>query len=124
MRWFGYITTILAVMGLAVWAYDQNHQTQGSMAERREIHRDIRALNEALEVQKAEWAFLNRPDRLRKLVELNFDSLGLDRMTGAHFGRIDEVPYPLPVALITPPADLGPNGAGGMQATSRSEDRP
>ena len=108
MRWLGYLSTILAVMGLAVWAYAQNHQTQTSMRERAELRREIRDLREALEVQAAEWAFLNRPDRLRVLAELNFERLELVRLTGDHFGRIDEVAYPLPEPLPAPPTEEAP----------------
>jgi len=102
MRWLGYLGTILAVMVLAVWAYGQNHKTQTALAEQRDLRREIRALREALEVQRAEWAYLNRPDRLRELADLNFERLGLVRMSGAHFGRIDEIAYPNPAA----PGDL------------------
>jgi len=101
MRLVGYVLSVLAVIGLAVWSYGQNHQTQQAMAEVRDLRREIRQLREALEVQNAEWAFLNRPDRLRILADLNFDRLGLVAMTGDRFGRIDEVAYPLPA----PPAD-------------------
>jgi hypothetical protein len=101
MRWMGYVFTVLAVMGLAIWAYSQNHQTQTAMADVRDLRREIRALREALEVQNAEWAFLNRPDRLRELVELNFTRLRLMPMTGDNFGRIDEIAYPMPA----PPMD-------------------
>lgn len=95
MRWLGYVLSVLAVMGLAVWAYGQNHRTQTAMAEVRELRREIRQLNEALEVQRAEWAFLNRPERLRMLVDLAFEHLALLPMTADSFGRIDEIAYPL-----------------------------
>lgn len=96
MRGLGYLLTVLAVVGLAVWAYGQSHRTQAAMTEARELRREIRQLAEAIEMQRAEWAFLNRPDRLRLLAELNFDRLGLVPMTAERFGRIDEIAYPLP----------------------------
>lgn len=109
MRWMGYLLTVLAVMGLAVWAYDQNHQTQAAMAEVRDLRREIRALREAIEVHNAEWAFLNRPARLRELVELNFERLRLMPMTGDSFGRIDEIAYPLPpTPAETAPTEVAP----------------
>lgn len=104
MRGLGYLLSVLAVIGLAVWAYGQNHQTQQSMNEARELRREIRQLSEAIEVQRAEWAFLNRPDRLRQLVEMNFERLGLIAMTAERFGRIDEIAYPLPAPLAAPEA--------------------
>lgn len=94
MRWLGYVATVLGLVGLAFWAYGQNHQTQQAMREVRQLRAEIHALRLTLDVQTAEWAFLNRPDRLRELAELNFDRLQLLPMTGARFGRIDEVVYP------------------------------
>lgn len=102
MRGLGYLLGVLAVIGLAVWAYGQNHQTQQAMNEARELRREIRHLNDAIDVQRAEWAFLNRPDRLRQLVEMNFERLGLIVMTADRFGQIGEIAYPLPAALADP----------------------
>lgn len=96
MRSLFYVLSALAVMALAVWAYNENHKTQQAMAEVQDLRREIRALREALGVQRAEWAYLNRPDRLRELAEMNFLRLGLMPLTGAQFGRIDEIVYPLP----------------------------
>jgi hypothetical protein len=100
MRGLGYLLTVLTVVGLAVWAYGQNHQTQTAMNEARELRREIRQLREGIEVQRAEWAFLNRPDRLRVLVDMNFTRLGLVPMTADRFGRIDEIAYPMPAAPL------------------------
>lgn len=96
MRTLFYLLSALAVMGLAVWAYDENHKTQQALAELSDLRREIRSLNEALAVQRAEWAYLNRPERLRELAELNFLRLGLMPMSGSQFARIDEIGYPMP----------------------------
>jgi hypothetical protein len=108
MRWLGYVLSVLGVIGLAVWAYGQNHQTQQAMSEVRELRREIRQLREALDVQNAEWAFLNRPDRLRLLADLNFERLQLLALTGERFGRIDEIAYPLPAQPSDAPAEAQP----------------
>lgn len=95
MRSLFYVLSAIAVMGLAVWAYSENHKTQQSIANANELRREIRALREAISVQRAEWAYLNRPDRLRELAEMNFMRLGLMPLSGTQFGRIDEIAYPL-----------------------------
>lgn len=98
MRSLFYILSALAVMGLAMWAYQQNHLTHVAREEVRDLRREIRSLREALQVQHAEWAYLNRPDRLRALTEMNFQRLGLMPMTGEQFGGIGDIAYPTPVA--------------------------
>ena len=62
--------SFLAVMGLAFWAYRENYADAGR-AERRvqTCKHEIADLREALTVQRAEWAYLNRPDRLRELAD-------------------------------------------------------
>ena len=67
----------LAVMALAFWAYRENYATQEAQRDLRRMNAEIADLREALAVQRAEWAYLNRPDRLRALADLNFDRLNL-----------------------------------------------
>lgn len=81
-------------MGLAYWAYNENYTTQASIRETRDLHRQIGAAHERLNVLEAEWAYLNRPDRLRDLAELNFDRLGLLPLMSDAFGRIEQIAYP------------------------------
>lgn len=98
MRGLLYLFSALGVIGLAIWAYDENHKTQQAMAEVRELHREITSLREAIAVQRIEWAFLSRPERLQELAKMNFLRLRLIPLAGNQFGRIDEIVYPLPVA--------------------------
>jgi len=94
MRSFFYIISGFMVMGLAYWAYHENYETQASLGEVRSLHRQIGVAHERLNVLEAEWAYLNRPDRLRDLAELNFDRLGLLPLMPDAFGRIEQVAYP------------------------------
>ena len=96
MRTLLYVFSALAVMGLAFWAYTQNYRTHEALREAQALQRDIAAMRESLGVLRAEWAYLNRPDRLRDLVELNYDRLGLMPMRPEHFGEIAKVAYPMP----------------------------
>ena len=99
MRTVLYILTTLAVIGLAFWAYRENYATQEALAETEQLHRDIRAAHARLGVLRAEWAYLNRPDRLRDLADINFDRLGRLPLRPDQFGYVDEVAYPVADAL-------------------------
>ena len=73
----------------------------------RKLHREIGAAHERLGMLRAEWAYLNRPDRLRDLAELNYERLGLLPLMPDAFGSVDHIIYPLPEILpITDPIDI------------------
>jgi hypothetical protein len=80
--------------GAGVWAYDENHHPAGARRAARPAPRNPR-LREAIGVQRAEWAYLNRPERLRELAEDEFHAAGPDADGRQQFGRIDEIAYPL-----------------------------
>jgi hypothetical protein len=82
------------VVALAFWAYRENYATQAALAETRELRRDIRDAHERLSMLKAEWAYLNRPDRLRDLAAINFDRLRLLPLRPEQFGHVDQVAFP------------------------------
>lgn len=94
MKTLVYSLAIGSVIGLAYWAYQENFRTQQALDRVRDLNAQIADTREALSVQGAEWAYLNRPERLRELAEMNFDRLGLLPLTPAHFGEINQVAYP------------------------------
>lgn len=107
-----FVMSALAVMGLAFWAYQENYKTQTAQRGVRDLQEQIGAAHSRLGMLRAEWAYLNRPDRLRELAELNFDRLELLPLMPEAFGRIDQVAYPLPALLpITSPIALSSDGA-------------
>ena len=96
MRGFFSFLTACAVIGLGYWAYHQNIQTQHSIRDVERLHRAIGVERERLSVLRAEWAYLNRPDRLRELSDMNFERLGLLSMSPSQFGETAEIAYPRP----------------------------
>lgn len=94
MRPIVYVLSFLGLIGLGAWAYRENYATQSSLREVVALQDEIAALRENLTVQRAEWAYLNRPERLRALATLNFDRLGLLPMEPTQFGAASAIAYP------------------------------
>lgn len=83
-----------AVLALGFWAYQENYRTRAATAELRALQQELVALTEERAMLRAEWAWLNRPDRLRALVRANKAALQLMDMTPDHYGHLDQVAYP------------------------------
>lgn len=94
MRTFLLTLSVIAVMGLGFWAYRENYRTQDELADLRDLQTEVGELRESLAVLNAEWAYLNRPDRLRELADLNFERLGLLPLMPEQFGAVAQVAYP------------------------------
>ena len=99
MRGLLFVVSALVVMALGFWAYQENYKTQAAIADVRDLHRQIGSAHERLNILNAEWAYLNRPDRLADLADLNFDRLGLLPLMPDAFGRVDQVIFPRPDML-------------------------
>lgn len=96
MRALIYLLTFAGVIGLGFWAYKENYATQQALKHVSRLNSEIADLREALSIQRAEWAYLNRPDRLRELSAINFDRLGLLPLEPEQFGQSNQVAYPQP----------------------------
>ena len=68
----------------AVWAYQVNYETRSVEKENRIINGKINSMLTRIDLLEAEWAYLNRPKRLTKLVDQNFMSLRLVPITKKH----------------------------------------
>lgn len=112
MRTLLFLLTACAVIGSGFWAYRENYATQAELDKVEDLRREIGDARERMAILRAEWAYLNRPDRLRDLVELNFDRLGLLPMRPEQFGNVDQVIYPQPDPVeISTPIDISSAGA-------------
>lgn len=94
MRPLFYVFGVIAVIGFAVWAYQQNYATQDALKKLDKLNSQIAVERERLAVLRAEWAYLNRPERLNQLVAMNFDRLRLLPMSYESFGSVSQIPYP------------------------------
>ncbi|MEM6824099.1 MAG: cell division protein FtsL [Pseudomonadota bacterium] len=95
MRLIIYVSLSSIVLGLAFWAYHQNYQTHAVLQETEILQSEIAALRERLSVLRAEWAYLNRPDRLRDLADMNFERLRLFPLAPGQFAEPTMLSYPL-----------------------------
>lgn len=94
MRGILYVLTGFAVMGLIYWAYNENYKTRQAIAQAERLQLEIGHQRQTLSILRAEWAYLNRPDRLRELADLNFQRLGLLPLRPEQFGLTSQVAYP------------------------------
>ncbi|MGR3636143.1 MAG: cell division protein FtsL [Shimia sp.] len=94
MRTIMFIATVIAVIAVSVWAYQENYRTQRMISETETLERQIGNAQARLAVLRAEWAYLNRPDRLRDLAEINYDDLQLLPLRPDQFGIVEQVGYP------------------------------
>lgn len=99
----------LAVLGMGFWAYQENYKTRAALKELRGLQRDLVGLHEQRTMLRAEWAWLNRPERLQVLVQANKGRLGLMDMAPDHFGHLDQVAYPVR-SVFAGQATQSPNG--------------
>ena len=104
------ILSFIAVMASAFWAYRENYATQAQLKEMAAVQDQIASLRDEIAMQKAEWAYLNRPNRLRDLAAMNFDKLGLMPLTALQLGAVSDVAMPQadPLELTENIADTGP----------------
>tara|TARA_B100000575_G_scaffold134709_1_gene107314 strand:- start:190 stop:549 length:360 start_codon:yes stop_codon:yes gene_type:complete len=89
MRNLFYIVTFGLIITLAYWAYQENVKTQIAMKKSEELQAEIGKARAKLTVLKAEWAYLNRPERLIHLTNLGFDQLKLGPIRAANFGEVN-----------------------------------
>jgi hypothetical protein len=108
MRTVIFSFAVMAVMALAFWAYRENYLTRAVLDETQQVQARIADARARLGILRADWAYLNRPERLRELADLNFDRLGLLPFRPDQFGITDQIAYPPSETLlpITNPVDV------------------
>lgn len=116
MRLLLQLSAAVIVVVSATWAYRVNYATQEAMGRVADLRQEIAHEREAIAVLDAEWAYLNRPDRLKALVAANEAALQLKELTPDQFGEASMVPFPPePDDILTadgePPPRPTPTGA-------------
>ena len=80
---------LLAAILVGCGLYQLKYEVQGKEEQLARLNRQIQSEQEAIHVLHAEWAFLNRPDRL---ADLSNRHLELTPVAPAQFSRIASIP--------------------------------
>jgi hypothetical protein len=94
MNRLAFALSVIAVVASATWAYNTNYRTKTALGRVDELRGKIAAEREAAEVLRVEWAYLNAPERLARLVELNSEWLKLEPMGPQGFDEVPAIPFP------------------------------
>lgn len=95
MRTFYYLVSCILIAGFAAWSYNVNLETRTVTARAKVLEAAISAEKEKIDVLEAEWAYLNRPERLIRLAEANFPRLGLLPLSPDNLADARTVAYPI-----------------------------
>lgn len=98
---------LLTLSGIAIagWAYGVNYDTRAALDRLSVLRAEIAEQREALQVLRVEWAYLNAPDRLARLVAAHNGVLGLVPLVPEGLGYVAAIPYPpRQTPEIPPPA--------------------
>lgn len=97
------VILILAMVSLSVLLYAINYQADSAERAGNALRRQIVQEQEAIRVLRAEWSYLNQPDRLQ---ELSSKYLDLQPATAQQVGSFDSIPFrPAPDVPTDPATD-------------------
>ena len=91
LRSFLFAALIVITFSLGLWAYKINYESRAANERVKELEKSIRSTNSEVKILNAEWAHLNNPDRLRKLIEYYFLELRLNPINPDDFISFSEV---------------------------------
>ncbi len=76
---------------LGLWAYKINYESRAAYQRVRQLEKSILLANKEIKILNAEWAHLNSPDRLRKLVKYFYLELKLNPISPDDFVLFSEI---------------------------------
>ena len=82
---------MVATFTLGLWAYKINYESRAAHERVKELEKSIVSASKESKILNAEWAHLNSPDRLRKLLEYYFAELKLIPINPDNFISFSEV---------------------------------
>ncbi len=94
MNRHGVALLALSILAIAGWAYSVNYKTMTALDRLSGLRSEIAKEREALQVLRVEWAYLNAPERLERLLNAHNDTLSLAPMQPYHLKHVAVVPFP------------------------------
>ena len=91
MKIFFYLCAAAVVVLFATWTYQVNYDTRAAKKRVAQLQREIAFERETISVLNVEWAYLNRPERLRLLAETYFVELRLMAIHSGNFADRTDV---------------------------------
>ncbi|MES1991314.1 MAG: hypothetical protein V4441_10230 [Pseudomonadota bacterium] len=102
------IVLVLAVIGLSIGLYDIKYRAEIAETKATKIERDIASEQESIRVLRAEWSYLNQPQRMQELAKRY---MKLEPLQPAQIGTFADVPMPRKTDEFYAPTN--PNPLGG-----------
>ncbi len=91
LRFLLFAIFIVSTFVLGLWAYKINYDSRAADQRVKDLEKSILLINKEVKILEAEWAHLNSPDRLRKLVEYYFFELRLTPINPDDFISFSDV---------------------------------
>ena len=96
---------VASTFSLGLWAYKTNYESRAASQRVKDLEKSILSANKEVKILNAEWAHLNNPIRLRKLVEYYFLELRLTPINPDDFISFSEIYWDkdiekVPTALV------------------------
>ena len=90
-RLINLVLAFLVLMG-AFWLYQVKHQAKETEETIARLEKEIKDEKEALSLLRAEWSYLNRPERVQSLSEKFAGQLGLKEVEPYQIGEAEDLP--------------------------------
>ena len=91
VRFLLFAIVIISTFGLGSWAYKINYESRAASQRVKSLEKSILSAKKEMKILKAEWAHLNNPVRLRKLVEYYFQEIRLTPINPDDFISFSEI---------------------------------
>ncbi|MCE9650863.1 MAG: hypothetical protein K8R18_14680 [Parvibaculum sp.] len=85
------IVLVVAVIALSIGLYDIKYRAEAAEKRAERIERDIASEQEGIRVLRAEWSYLNQPERIQELAKRYTE---LEPLKASQIGSFADVPMP------------------------------